>query len=270
MSENKSIFLTDSPNIEQDSFQVHTNIAETLYDILTKHNVSKNSFTIGLFGEWGSGKSFIINKLYERIKKNKDKNITYLYIDIWKYSGFPLLRSILFDLDKQFLQLYVKDTNKYREFSDGYKKNGHSLNFQLKYTKHLKEESKLTPKESWERLYGTLKKYKIVWVILITFLLFFLAPLLLPTDLKESNTYKSFIPFLNAIKSFISFTGIGAVILILLKKPIQDIGNLVFFRSVVRDYTEQANFSPEQFEDIFKDILYPSDQLHPLFLGREL
>ena len=63
MNENKSLFLTDSSNIEQDSFQVHTNIAETLYDIVTKHNVSENSFTIGLFGEWGFGKSYIVKKL---------------------------------------------------------------------------------------------------------------------------------------------------------------------------------------------------------------
>lgn len=41
MSKNKSLFLIDSPNIEQDSFQVHSKIASTLYDIITKHSVSK-------------------------------------------------------------------------------------------------------------------------------------------------------------------------------------------------------------------------------------
>jgi hypothetical protein len=255
MKENKTIYLTDSPNVEQDSFQVHTNIAETLYGIIEKHNVSKNSFTIGLFGEWGSGKSFIVNKLSEKIKKDKEKDTTYLYIDIWKYSGFPLLRSILFDLDKQFCNLYDLDNKKYSAFSNGYRKNGQSLDFQLKYNKHLKEESKITPQESWEKILETLKKYKIVWVLLSLFLLFFLTPLFLPSTFKESEIYKSFSPFISALKSFISFTGIGAVILLLLKKPIQDVGNLVFFRSVVRDYTEQANFSPEQFEDIFKDML---------------
>lgn len=255
MKDNKTIYLTDNPNVEQDSFQVHTNIAETLYSIIEKHNVSKNSFTIGLFGEWGSGKSFIINKLSEKINKSKEKDTTYLYIDIWKYSGFPLLRSILFDLDKQFCNLYDLDNKKYNAFSNGYRKDGQSLDFQLKYNKHLKEESKLTPKESWGKISETLKKYKIVWVLLLLFLLFFLTPLFLPSTFKESETYKSFIPFISALKSFISFTGIGAVILLLLKKPIQDVGNLVFFRSIVRDYTEQANFSPEQFEDIFKDML---------------
>lgn len=255
MTENKTIYLTDNPNIEHDSFQVHTNIAETLYGIVTKHNVSKNSFTIGLFGEWGSGKSFIINKLSDKIKKGKEKNTTYLYIDIWKYSGFPLLRSILFDLNKQFCELHKSDSLKYKAFSNGYKKNGHSLDFQLKFNKHLKEEAKLTPKESWGKIYETLKKHNIVWIVLFAFLFFFLAPLFVQDTFKESSLYKNFTPLFNALKSFISFTGIGAVLLILLKKPIQDIGNLVFFRSVVRDYTEQANFSPEQFEDIFEDML---------------
>jgi len=255
MKETKSIYLTDNPNIEEDSFQVHTNIAETLFEIITKHDVRKNSFTMGLFGEWGSGKSFIIHKLSEKIKNDKEKNTTYLYIDIWKYSGFPLLRSILFDLDKQFIRLSKFNSGKYNTFSNGYKKNGQSLDFQLKYNKHLKEESKLTPKESWEKIYETLKKYKIVLLLLIAFLLFFLTPLFLPDTFKGTDTYKNFTPFINAFKSFISFTGIGALILVLLRKPIQDIGNLVFFRSIVRDYTEQANFSPEQFEDIFKDML---------------
>ena len=255
MSENKTIYLSDNPNIEQDSFQVHSNIAETLYGIIEKHDISKNSFTIGLFGEWGSGKSFIINKLSEKIKKDKEKDTTYLYIDIWKYSGFPLLRSILFDLDKQFCHLNGLNSEKYNAFSSGYRKNGHSLDYQLKYNKHLKEESKLTPKESWEKIYETLKKYKVVWILLLSFLLFFLAPLFLPSTLKDSDIYKSFSPLISVLKSFISFTGIGAVLLLLLKKPIQDVGNLVFFRSIVRDYTEQANFSPEQFEDTFKDML---------------
>ncbi len=256
MNKNKSIYLTDNPNNEQDSFQIHTNIADTIYDIITKHDVSKNSFTIGLFGQWGSGKSFIINKISERIKeKNKANNITYLYIDIWKYSGFPLLRSILFDLNKQFSNLYDIDSEKYDSFRKGYAKNGHSLESLLKYSKRSNEEVMLTPKESWGKIFNSLKKYRIIWIILILFLfLFFILPICI-TDLTNNNIYRNFSPFIDALKSFISFTGIGTVILFLFKKPIEELGSLVFFKNVVREYTEKPNFSPEQFEEIFKDML---------------
>lgn len=255
MKENKSIYLTDNPNIEQDSFQVHTNISETLFDIIKKHTVNKNSFTIGLFGEWGSGKSYIVNKLAENIKKNDEKKITYLYIDIWKYSGFPLLRSILFDLNKQFRLLSEKNGEKYKAFSSGYKKNGQNLQYFLKYDKQFKDELKLTPKESWDKIYFTLKKYRIIWIIFIVLFLSFIIPLFLPFQWKDSSIYKELSPLLKVLKYFVSFTGISSVFLLLLKTPLTDLGKLVFFRSIVRDYTEKANFSPEQFESIFNDML---------------
>ena len=63
MKPKMSILLTDSPDVEKDSFQIHTNIVENLFGIVTNLDVHKTSFTIGLFGEWGTGKTFIINKL---------------------------------------------------------------------------------------------------------------------------------------------------------------------------------------------------------------
>ncbi len=52
-----------------------------------------------------------------------------------------------------------------------------------------------------------------------------------------------------------SFIGIGGILLLLLKKPFEKIAELIFFRNTVKNFTEKANFSPEQFEGIFNDIL---------------
>ena len=61
------------------------------------------TFTIGLFGEWGSGKSSIVKTAIERIvndakeKREKVEAITY---DSWKYSGDSFRRMFLHELRK--------------------------------------------------------------------------------------------------------------------------------------------------------------------------
>lgn len=61
------------------------------------------TFTIGLFGEWGSGKSSIVKTALERIedeaKKKKEKVATITY-DSWKYSGDSFRRMFLHELRK--------------------------------------------------------------------------------------------------------------------------------------------------------------------------
>lgn len=63
------------------------------------------TFTIGLFGEWGSGKSSIVKTALERIedeaKKKKEKVATIIY-DSWKYSGDSFRRMFLYELRKKF------------------------------------------------------------------------------------------------------------------------------------------------------------------------
>ena len=160
MNDNKSLFLTDSPKIEQDSFQIHSNIAKTLFNIITKYSISKNSFTIGLFGEWGSGKSFIINKLFNKIKEETSE-ITFINIDVWKYSGQPLLRSILFELNKQFKSFYKDNKEKYVAFKDGYKNNnGKSLQDILYYDEVFESESSLSSEDFKKALKNLWLRYK--------------------------------------------------------------------------------------------------------------
>lgn len=56
------------------------------------------SFTIGLFGEWGSGKSSIIKTVRERLEKPKNNKIKFVLYDAWKYSNDSFRRMFLLEL----------------------------------------------------------------------------------------------------------------------------------------------------------------------------
>jgi len=73
--------LKDEPltNKEADRFG-YSDIADKLINII--ENV-KPPFTIGLYGEWGSGKTSIC-KLVEK-NLEKDKKFKVFYFDVWKY-----------------------------------------------------------------------------------------------------------------------------------------------------------------------------------------
>lgn len=108
----KNLFLQDSNNDHntKDSFGIHTKIAETITDIAKNETLLNASFNLGLFGSWGSGKSYIVDKIISNLKEDY---ITF-YVDVWKYVGHPLMRSILFDIDSQ---LKEKQLDVYK---DGY------------------------------------------------------------------------------------------------------------------------------------------------------
>ena len=63
-----------------------------------------------MFGSWGSGKSYIINNIISKLKDN----YAIFNIDVWKYVGQPLMRSILFDMDAQLKK------SKLGVYNDGY------------------------------------------------------------------------------------------------------------------------------------------------------
>ena len=261
MTEDKKIFLSDSAKApEEDSFEIHSNIADTIFNIVQKHDIKDSSFTIGLFGKWGSGKTYITNRLEDKINENKCEDITYLYIDVWKYSEYPLLRSILFDLDKQFKTLYNinkdQEENKYQKFKDGYKNdNNKKLNDILYYDEAFESESELDAGEYRSALKKLCSKYKRPLLILFSLLFVFIILQFIPESIQSAKWYKILNPILSGISAFASFIGVAAIFSRLLQKPLKDIGRLIFFKNTVKNFTEKANFSPEQFEAIFRDML---------------
>ena len=76
--------------------------AKTLKTIVEN---SKTPLTVGIFGEWGSGKSSIINTVKNNIDENKIKFIIY---DAWKYQGDSFRRMFLRELANQ-LDIKMQD-----------------------------------------------------------------------------------------------------------------------------------------------------------------
>ncbi len=60
------------------------------------HVPTGKTFTIGLFGEWGSGKSSIIKTARKQIEKeDKNDEIGFIYCDAWQYSGDSFKRRFI-------------------------------------------------------------------------------------------------------------------------------------------------------------------------------
>lgn len=91
-------FFSDMPiaaDREQDVRFGHLGIADNLREIILQCPLS---FTIGLFGRWGSGKTTIINILK---KKLQDSKIAVVKFDVWKHEKDSLRRAFLEELVKQ-------------------------------------------------------------------------------------------------------------------------------------------------------------------------
>ncbi len=69
----------------------HSDYIDLLYKIVTdekKIKFKEESYIIGLEGEWGIGKTWILNKLEEKIKNSKDYRNNLIYLDSWTSFGY--------------------------------------------------------------------------------------------------------------------------------------------------------------------------------------
>lgn len=73
------------------------------------------SFTIGLYGDWGTGKSSIIKTLEKRYQTSGDKKYKFVTYDAWKYANDSFRRMFLFELQEQ---LEVQRTKRMERFYD--------------------------------------------------------------------------------------------------------------------------------------------------------
>ena len=70
--------------------------AQTLEKIVLN---AKTPFTIGVFGEWGSGKSSIVKTVQNSIKNNSaNKDIEFVVYDAWKYTQDSFRRTFLIEI----------------------------------------------------------------------------------------------------------------------------------------------------------------------------
>lgn len=104
-------FLNDRPT-NHDDIGSHQTIAEKIYQII--HSNIKRPFVFGLFGEWGVGKSSIIEMLQKESLKNRETKI--IVVDAWRKHKDTFLRQFIkklaFELlDKDSAQKVEKNVN---------------------------------------------------------------------------------------------------------------------------------------------------------------
>lgn len=103
--------------------------AESLKDTIL--NAPPTPFNIGLYGEWGSGKSSIIKTAQTQLESNKDQKIKFVIYDAWKYANDSFRRMFLKTLQEQlkfvgeeifdsFYQNKTEDTDINQHFNKKY------------------------------------------------------------------------------------------------------------------------------------------------------
>jgi sulfur relay (sulfurtransferase) DsrC/TusE family protein len=84
--------------------------ANTLKEVITN---SKTPFTIGLFGEWGSGKSSIVNTAQNDLEKDTNEKIKFIKYDAWKYANDSFRRMFLKTVQNE---LNIEGTSDFEAF----------------------------------------------------------------------------------------------------------------------------------------------------------
>ncbi len=90
-----SLLNDNVQNIDKYEEQIHEKIADAIYKLI--NNPKNEGITVGLEGDWGTGKSTIISILESKLKtKEKLKHkFHYFYFDAWAHEGNPLRRVFL-------------------------------------------------------------------------------------------------------------------------------------------------------------------------------
>ncbi|HYF31083.1 MAG TPA: P-loop NTPase fold protein [Chitinophagaceae bacterium] len=106
-------YTTEGNHLETEDQLAFTYDIESFSTIMVLKDV-KPPLAIGLFGNWGSGKSFFMEKLKARINKKKGSNKRYVdkvvqvTFNSWHYSDANLWASLITEI---FEELYVFSTN---------------------------------------------------------------------------------------------------------------------------------------------------------------
>ena len=93
MSELKFIRDEEIQNLNGDDDLLETKkYANTLKEVIIN---ARTPFTIGLFGEWGSGKSSVVNTAQSELEEETTQKIKFIKYDAWKYANDSFRRMFL-------------------------------------------------------------------------------------------------------------------------------------------------------------------------------
>lgn len=170
-------------------------------------------FTIGLFGEWGSGKSSIVNTVQDELKSHTSEKIKFIKYDAWKYANDSFRRMFIKEVQRE---LKFDGTD---EFNSFYANKTIDTNINSKFN----------------------RKY---------FSLIFIAFILVIVIVPFLNINKSLELTLQSIITFFAVA-------------------VAFFKNSFSEYKVSAQkpmiFAPEQFENIFDEMMSKSLKKYNIF-----
>lgn len=95
-------FIPDKEiNLLGESDLLKTKVYADNLEKIINNTPSKEVFTIGLFGGWGTGKSSIINTCKDVIENQSKKKVKFIIYDAWKYSNDSFRRMFLLKLQQE-------------------------------------------------------------------------------------------------------------------------------------------------------------------------
>lgn len=128
--EQKIKFIPDT-EANEDAFGVHTQTAKALSEILAS-NIKNTIRTIGLLGDWGSGKSTVIKYTRDILEKKQPGDFFFFTFDAWLHQGDAPRRSFLESLIDEGCKRQLLQKEKYTELKE--KIQGRHENHEIKTT----------------------------------------------------------------------------------------------------------------------------------------
>ena len=129
-ADQKIRFIPDTEAIN-DAFGVHTQTANALGEIIIS-NITSTLRTVGLLGDWGSGKSTVIKFTQERLQQEDKDKFFFFTFDAWLHQGDAPRRSFLESLINKGCSEELLDEAIYND--DKQKLQGRIENHEIKTT----------------------------------------------------------------------------------------------------------------------------------------
>ena len=94
MTQEAKIRFIPDKEADHDAFGVHTQTAKALSEIIVS-NINNTIRTIGLLGDWGSGKSTVVKYAQSILEKEHNDKFFFFSFDAWLHQGDAPRRSFL-------------------------------------------------------------------------------------------------------------------------------------------------------------------------------
>ena len=219
---NKLNFIEDKEienlDVEGNDLLETKKYAQNIEQIIKK---AKTPFTIGLFGEWGSGKSSIINTVRKKLENDKQEKIKFVIYNAWKYTNDSFRRMLLKTLQEK---LKLNGTDHFNTF----------------YANEIRD-TKINSKFNGQYF---------MYISISFIVILFIIPNIYDSHINKESNSLTLHTLIYATTTFFAIV-------------------IAFFKNAFSDYkvtiTKEKMFAPEQFEEVFDEMMSKSLKRYKLF-----